>query len=282
MTSIAQPAGRPAGLLDEVRRRAIRAERRQQAWKIGLGVGFPLALIVLWEILVWLGAIDRRFFPPPSRIVLSGFALLGNAHEREVLGDDLLASGGRILISYCLGSIVGTITGIAMGLSRPLRFALGPLISATYPTPKLAVFPLLIVIFGLGDASKIALMTVGVFFMSCVSTFSGVLHANPLHRDVARAFRIPAWTRWTQITVPGALPAIVTGLKLGLGQALILVVSTEMISGQDGIGHFIWESWQVLNIPRMFVGLVIVGVSGGAAMLFGEALERRLTPWAVH
>jgi NitT/TauT family transport system permease protein len=148
--------------------------------------------------------------------------------------------------------------------------------------PKLAVFPLFIVIFGLGDASKIALVALGVFFMTCMSTLSGVLASNPIHQDVAKAFRFPAWTRWTRVVIPGALPAIVTGLKLGLGQALIVVVSTEMISGDDGMGHFIWESWQVLDIPRMFLGLVIVALSGGAAMLFGDFLERTLTPWASH
>jgi NitT/TauT family transport system permease protein len=84
------------------------------------------------------------------------------------------------------------------------------------------------------------------------------------------------------VVIPGALPAIVTGLKLGLGQALIVVVSTEMISGEDGMGHFIWQSWQVLDIPRMFLGLLIVALSGGAAMLFGDFLERTLTPWASH
>ncbi len=278
MTAIAAPGP----FVAEVQARAERAQRRRRWLKIGLGVGFPLALILIWEASVWAGAVDRRFFPPPSRIVLSGAALLADAHERSVLGADLLASGYRILVSYLLGSLLGTVTGIAMGLCLPLRFALGPLISAIYPTPKLAIFPLVIVVFGLDDGSKIALMTIGVFFMSCVSTLSGVVHANPIHRDVTRAFRIPAWTRWTKVVVPGALPSIVTGLKLGLGQALILVVSTEMVSGQDGIGHFIWDSWQVLNIPRMFIGLVVVALSGGAAMLFGEVLERKLTPWTAQ
>jgi NitT/TauT family transport system permease protein len=281
MTTIAAPAA-PAAPATDIRVRAARARRRRQWLKVGLGVGFPVALIVVWQALDATGLIDRRFFPSPGQIVLSALSLLADAQERSVLTDDLLASGYRILVSYLLGSLIGTVTGIAMGLCLPLRFALGPLISAVYPTPKLAIFPLVIVMFGLGDASKIALMTIGVFFMSCVSTLSGVIHANPIHRDVAKAFRMPAWTRWTRVVVPGALPAIVTGLKLGLGQALILVVSAEMVSGEDGIGHFIWESWQMLNIPRMFVGLVIVAVSGGSAMLFGEVLERRLTPWASH
>src|ERR1019366_4702994 len=142
----------------------------------------------------------------------------------------------------------------------------------------LAIFPLLIVIFGLDDPSKIVLVAIGVFYMTCLTTLSGVLYSNPLHRDVARAFRIPAWTRWFRIVLPAAMPSIVTGLKLGLGQALILVVSAEIVAAQEGLGHFIWDSWQVLNVSRMFIGLIVVALTGGAAVLFGEILERRLVP----
>jgi NitT/TauT family transport system permease protein len=76
------------------------------------------------------------------------------------------------------------------------------------------------------------------------------------------------------------MPSIVTGLKLGLGQALILVVSAEIVAAQEGLGHFISDSWQVLNVSRMFIGLIVVALTGGAAVLFGEILERRLVPWA--
>jgi ABC-type nitrate/sulfonate/bicarbonate transport system permease component len=264
------------------RQRALSAQRRRQSLKIGLGIGFPLAMLLLWQAAVWLGAIDGRFFPAPSKIAIAAAALLADAHERAILAQDIVASGQRVVVSFCLGSLLGIIAGITMALWLPLRFALGPIISATYPTPKLAMFPLFIVIFGLGDASKIALITLGVFFMTCMSTLSGVMYYNPIYNDVAKAFCFPAWTHWLKVVVPAALPAIITGLKLGLGQALILVVSTEMVSGQDGLGHFIWESWQILNISRMFIGLTIAALAGGAAMLVGEFIERRLTPWAVH
>jgi NitT/TauT family transport system permease protein len=270
------------GSVGPFRTRALEAQRRRRSLRVTLGVGFPLSLLLLWEILVWAGAIDGRFFPPPSQIFASSAELLSDATQRAALLRDMGASGMRILIGYTLGAFIGIGTGIAMARVALLRFALGPTIQAIYPMPKLAVFPLFIVIFGLGDGSKIALIALGVFFMTCMSTLSGVMASNPIHQDVAKAFRFPPVTRWTRVVIPGALPAIVTGLKLGLGQALIVVVSTEMISGEDGMGHFIWQSWQVLDIPRMFLGLVIVALSGGAAMLFGDFLERTLTPWASH
>ena len=206
-------------------------------------------------------------------------SLFADPYQRGRLLADIGVTYERLAIGYVMGALIGVVAGITMGLSATMRFCLGPLVSATFPTPKLAIFPLLIVIFGIGDPSKIALVALGVFYMVCIS---GVLYSNPLHRDVATAFKIPAWVTWTRIVVPSALPSIITGLKLGLGQALILVVSAEFVSADNGLGHFIWDSWQVLDIPRMFVGLVIVALTGGGAVLLGEALERRLTPWVSH
>jgi ABC-type nitrate/sulfonate/bicarbonate transport system permease component len=262
-----------------LQRKMKQAGRKRAFKQIILGIGFPLALLTVWEILANTGAIDRRFFPAPSTIVVGMIALLADPNERGHLLVDMGATYQRLLIGYILGASIGVITGITMGLSTTARYCLGPLVNATFPTPKLAIFPLLIVAFGLGDASKIALIALGVFYMTSLSTVSGVLYSNPLHRDVATAFRIPAWTRWSRIVVPAALPSIVTGLKLGLGQALILVVSAEFVAAQEGLGHFIWDSWQVLDVSRMFMGLMVVAITGGAAVLLGEMLEHRLTPW---
>jgi ABC-type nitrate/sulfonate/bicarbonate transport system permease component len=263
-------------------RKVRRAKRARMFKQVALGIGFPLLLLVIWEILARTGMIDRRFFPAPSTIVFGMISLLENPEERGQLLIDMGATYQRLFIGYVLGASIGIVTGITMGLSTTARYCLGPLVNGTFPTPKLAIFPLLIVAFGLGDASKIALITLGVFYMTCLSTVSGVLYSNPLHRDVATAFRIPAWTRWSRIVVPAALPSIVTGLKLGLGQALILVVSAEFVAAQEGLGHFIWDSWQVLDVSRMFMGLIVVAITGGGAVLIGETLERRLTPWVTH
>jgi NitT/TauT family transport system permease protein len=257
----------------------MRARRARVFKQISLGIGFPTALLLLWEVLGKIGVIDQRFFPPPSKVFTGMLLLLEDPGERGRLLVDILATYQRLAIGYGIGATLGVVTGVTMGLSATVRFCLSPLVNATFPTPKLAIFPLLIVIFGLGDPSKIALITLGVFYMTCLSTVSGVLYSNPLHRDVATAFLIPAWTRWSRIVVPAALPSIVTGLKLGLGQALILVVSAEFVAAQEGLGHFIWDSWQVLDVSRMFMGLFVVAITGGGAVLIGEAMERHLTPW---
>jgi ABC-type nitrate/sulfonate/bicarbonate transport system permease component len=258
----------------------VRARRMNLLQQLALGIGLPICCLIIWEVFARFGIIDRRFFPAPSDTFSATVSLLSHPDERGRLFLDMLATYRRLAIGYLIGATLGVVTGVAMALSKPIRYSLAPSINATFPTPKLAIFPLLIVIFGLGDSSKIALVALGVFYMTCLSSLSGVLYASPMHRDVAQAFRIPAWVRWTRVVIPSAMPSIVTGLKLGLGQALILVVSAEFVSAQEGLGHFIWDSWQVLDVPRMFMGLIVVALTGGFAVLLGEILERRLIPWA--
>lgn len=267
-----------ARIVDET----VRHRRIRKIERVAYGIGFPVLLLALWELLVLTGLVDRRFFPPPTEVARVAFSLLLEGPERAMLFSDAAATLERLAYGFVLGSVLGIACGIGMGLYTPLRFALGPLVYATFPTPKLAIFPLLIVIFGLGDGSKTALITLGVFYMTCINTLTGVIYANPIYRDLAKAYRMPHTVAWFRVVVPSALPSIVAGLKLGLGQALILVVSAEFVSSNDGIGHFIWNAWQILDVSRMFTGLIVVALIGGMAVIIGELLERRLIPWATH
>jgi ABC-type nitrate/sulfonate/bicarbonate transport system permease component len=260
----------------------LRARRREKLGRLGFSIGFPLLLLALWQAAASAGAIDVRFFPSPIRIVATALDTLETPTERTIVASHLLATMWRLVIGYVLGAVLGVIVGVAMAVYMPLRASLVPIVYATFPTPKLAIFPLLIIMFGLGDASKVALVTLGVFYMTCINALAGVQYANPIFQDVAQAFRVPASTRWFKIIIPSALPSIVTGLKLGIGQALILVVSAEFVSSNDGLGYFIWNSWQILDISRMFMGLAIVSIIGGVAVIGGNMLERYLIPWAKH
>jgi ABC-type nitrate/sulfonate/bicarbonate transport system permease component len=266
----------------ELRQRYQRAQRRNLVLRILLGVGLPLALLALWQLAAVVGWLDRRFFPPPTKVVSTAASFLASSEGRDLLRQHLGATLYRLAFGYSLGASFGVATGTLMGLARPARYALAPLIYGLFPLPKIAIYPLVIIIFGLGDASSVALITLGVFFMTCINTLSGVLHIAPIYQDVAAVFRIPAMTRWFRVILPAAMPAIVTGLRLGLGQALILVVSTEFISADTGIGRFIWDAWQVLDIPRMFVGLACVLCLGALSALAGNLLERHFVPWIRH
>jgi ABC-type nitrate/sulfonate/bicarbonate transport system permease component len=275
------PVPVPAAAEEQRARENFARQRRSLAWqRLLLGVGVPLGLALVWELLARTGAVDARFFPPPSRIFAALLAVIASAQERAAVLSDVAITLVRLVTGYVLGSVAGVAIGMMMALNRTFRFGIGPMIYGTFPLPKVALFPLLIVIFGLGEGSKTALVTLGAFYMACINTAAGVLYANPIFADVARAFRVPARTRWFCIVIPAALPAIITGLKLGLGQSLILIVSAEFVAADEGLGHYIWNSWQVLDVSRLFVGLIIVGEIGGIAAMLGDLAERRLIPWA--
>jgi ABC-type nitrate/sulfonate/bicarbonate transport system permease component len=247
--------------------------------QIVLGFGFPLCLLLVWELAAQRGLIDRRFFPAPSTIIMSIEPFFTDHAQRADLLLNLAATLRRLAIGYGVGAVCGVALGLVMGLNTSVRFAVAPLIYGLFPLPKIAIFPLTIVIFGLGDASSVALVALGVFFMTCINTLSGVRYMQPIYHDVATAFRVPARKRWFRIFIPAAMPAIITGLRLGLGQALILVVSSEFVSADTGIGRFIWDAWQTLNIPKMFIGLAVILVIASIAAVGGNYFEKRLIPW---
>lgn len=269
----------PASQQDNFVAEALRRRRNARVQSIALGIGLPVLLIALWQVAAQLNWIDRRFFPAPTTIGVSMFEYLTSSANRAVLLEHVLATLRRVGIGYGLGATIGVTVGVVMGLHRQTRWAVSPMLYGLFPMPKIAIYPLMIVIFGLGDASTSALVTLGVFFMTCINTLSGIRYTNAIYHDVADAFRFPPMTRWFRVFIPSAMPSILTGLRLGLGQALILVVAAEFVSADRGIGRFIWDSWQILDISRMFMGLGIVLLFGGTAAVLGNIAEQQLIPW---
>lgn len=240
-----------------------------------LGVLSPLALLVLWELLSRGGILDDRFFPPPTRIA-STFADLAKSGE---LWTNTWVSLRRVLLGLALGATPALAIGLCMGLYRPVRAALDPIIAATYPIPKSAIVPLLLLIFGLGEMSKIVMVAIGAFFPVVINTAAGVQEIPPIYRDVGRNFGAGRWQTFRTIALPGALPLIMTGLKLAVGLGLILIVIAEMIGAKSGLGFMIWNAWQIFAVPTMYVGLITVSVLGVVFTLALTELERVLVPW---
>jgi NitT/TauT family transport system permease protein len=265
--------------VDTARATWLRHRRTDKILRISLGFGVPVLLIALWELGSAIGLIDPQFFPSPSNVAQQAWTAVVRHHLLRDIGAALGATLLRLGWGFLIGAVVGLVLGLLMGTSRIARFGLAPLVTATYPMPKVALLPLLLVLLGIGEASKIAMVALGVFFMVALNTLNGVMFSSPLYRDVARAFSFPRTLYYRYVVIPGAMPSIINGIKLGIGQALILVVSVEFISSNNGLGYFIWNAWQILNIPRMFVGLALVLVLGAAAAWIGTFLERTFVPW---
>ncbi|NOZ54004.1 MAG: ABC transporter permease [Gammaproteobacteria bacterium] len=235
----------------------------------------PVALLLVWEMLARTGAIDARFFPAPSSII---YHLLFVSPSEGIL-TDIQYSVYRISVGYVLGCLIGMTLGIAMGLSKAVRLMFYPIIIATYPIPKIAILPLIMLIFGIGEMSKIVVVAIGCFFLVLINTLHGVDSLEKIYRDVAAVYKITKRNFIFSIAFPRALPSIFTGLKLAIGYSLVIVVAAEFSGADKGIGYLIWQSWETFSIKSMYAGIFVIGLLGFLFSYSLDLLERRLIPW---
>lgn len=235
----------------------------------------PAGLLLAWEAAVRLGVLDARFFPPPSAVA----GALAETVRSGELFVDLGVSVARIAAGFVAGAVPGLVLGLAMGLAPALRAALEPVVYALYPIPKLALLPLIMILFGLGETSKVVTIALGVFFPVLINTAAGVVHIDRIYLDVARSFGARPLDFYLTVALPGALPSIFTGLRLGSGMALLLIVAAEMIAAQSGIGYMIWSSYQTFTLEKMYLAFVLMAVLGWLLSVGVGRLERAVIPW---
>jgi ABC-type nitrate/sulfonate/bicarbonate transport system permease component len=239
-----------------------------------MSIAAPVGVFALWELFADTHLIDTRFFPAPSSIVGTFGTLIQNG---SLLANTSI-SLERLFIGFLLGAIPALVIGLAMGLYRPIRVLVEPLVLGTYPIPKSAILPLILLIFGLGEPSKIVMVAIGVFYPVVINTVSGVLQIPRMYLDVGHNFGANRWKMFTTIALPGALPFIMTGVKLGAGMGLILIAIAEMIGAQSGLGYMIWNAWQILSVNTMYVGLIMIALLGYVLTLILNEVERVLIP----
>jgi NitT/TauT family transport system permease protein len=236
----------------------------------------PLALILAWEAASLLGIIDRRFFPPPSLVGEAFFSLLTSGR----LIEDITVSLARVSVGFTVGASLAVFLGVFLGVHPTPRALLSPVVSSVYSIPKTALLPLFLLLFGLGEASKIIVIGTSVFFLTLVNTIQGVLLVPRIYFDVASNSSAPQLLMLRTVALPGAMPYVLTGLKLSWGVALILIVVAEMLAASTGIGYLITSSWRLLKVHDMVVGIIVIGAIGYASNAVFDILERRIMPWA--
>ncbi len=249
--------------------------RGRRVLELGLTIASPVLLLLLWEVISRSGRVDQLFWPPPSS--------LWDTAKSMFMDDDLLGETWttveRILVGFAMGAIPGVIIGLLMGISWPVRAFLMPIATAIYAIPKIALLPLVLIAFGTGEMARWVIVALSIFFVVALSTMGGVLSLDDIFTDVARNFGGGRWALFRTVALPGATPAIFTGLRLALGFALIVVVGTEFVRPNGGIGSLIWESYSILSIKKMYVGLVVTGVLGWVLVLVLDLIERLVVPW---
>ncbi len=233
------------------------------------------AFLALWE--AWARTSDSAsiLFPAPSVIA----AVL----VREVRSGDLLrtvgATLGRLASGLVLGGVPALLLGLTMGFSPRVRAAVDPLVAAAHAIPKIAVLPILMILLGLGEAPKIAVVAAAAFFPLLISTMSGVRHISPIHFEVAHGYGASAPRVFWRVLVPGSLPQILSGTRLAFNAALLITIALEIVAARSGLGATIWLAWQTMRVEELYASLAVtsfLGVGFNAILAFAG---RRLVPW---
>ena len=231
--------------------------------------------IASWELLSQTGVLPALFLPAPHQVLQALYTLAVSGK----LVAHASASLGRIVAGWLLGSAAGLALGFAMGIFSVAR-ALGlSLTAALFPVPKIALLPLFILWFGLGEPSKIATIAFGVFFPTVVSTYAAVDHVPRNLIAMAQSFGIPARAIVWKVIAPGALPAILAGFRISSSIALILVVAAEMIGAQVGIGAFVLTAGNLMQTDQLLAGVLMLSLLGLGVSSLISAAERWFLRW---
>jgi NitT/TauT family transport system permease protein len=233
------------------------------------------ALVLVWEIVARLGWVPVLFLPSPLGVLAEGAEMLRSG---ELLGH-VAASLQRLLVGFVIGALAGVAVGVAVGFFAAAEAVGAPLIAATFPIPKIALLPLLILWLGLGEPSKVAVIALGVFFPMAINTFTGVRGADPLLVRAAVAFGARRWSVIRNVVLPSALPMIFAGLRLGAGTALLLLVAAEMIAVESGIGFLVLHAGNLMQTTKLMVGIVVLSLLGVLSHWGLARLERLALPW---
>ncbi|MFA0888099.1 MAG: ABC transporter permease [Synergistales bacterium] len=235
----------------------------------------PLVVLAAWEIGSRMGVISPMFFPSPATIAktLADLAASGR------LGVDLKATLGRVAIGLSIGVGLGLPLGLLMGWKPGLRYLADPMVAATHALPKIAMYPILMVLFGIGDGSRVALIALGAFFPMLINAMSGVRQIDPRFFEVAESYGARGGRILTEVVWPGSLPFVLAGFRLALNGALLLGIAAELLTAREGLGGMIWMAWQTFRTEEMYAALFVTGLLGVAFNGLTNLLVRKLAPW---
>lgn len=231
--------------------------------------------LVIWEWQVRGGNLSPLFFPAPTVIIRT----LGRWFANGELIPHLLATLSRLFLGFTVGSTTGGLVGLSMGWSRRLRVLIDPLLAAAHPVPKIAILPLVMILFGIGETSKIVLVAVAAFFPMVINTMAGVRQIPPLYFEVARNYHAERLKVFTRVIIPGSFPLILTGIRLALNVSLLLTIAVELVAAQQGLGALIWLAWETLRTEELYASLAVIAALGIGGNVGIQYLTHYLVPW---
>jgi len=281
--------------------------KRRTAYERTLAFGFPLLGVIAWELLVRAGILSPTWFPPPSRIAValwdltvsydrfSHTSLIGRPWKFVEVWPQgglaglwsLMAEGhvwatlSRVLLGFAIGSFPGILLGVLMGINQTVRLMLDTTLSAVYVLPKIAIFPIVMLMFAdpFGEGPKIAVVALSVFFLVTINTMAGVRDIDPVYLMAGRNYGARGLALYRHVIIPAALPIIFAGLRLALGTALIVIIAVEFLRAKQGVGFLTFYYWEVLVPEKMYAGLIVVMLLGVVLTYALQWVERKVMPW---
>jgi len=235
----------------------------------------PIAILLLWQFLVQFGVISERILPEPLAIVRTAIRLTFSGQ----LLTDITVSTGRALSGLLVGGGVGFLLGLLNGMFVRGEKFLDTTIQMIRTVPNLALLPLVILWFGIGDEARLFLIALGVFFPIYINTFHGIRQVELGLIEMGRSYGLSTWQLFWQIVFPGAMPSILLGLRIALGVMWLTLIVAETIAVDSGIGHLAQSAREFIRTDVMVFAVVLYALLGKLADTIARLLERRLLQW---
>jgi NitT/TauT family transport system permease protein len=234
-----------------------------------------IVFLAIWGVIAASGHISPIILPKLSDVAFSFVKLTGNG----VLIDDIIISLYRTGLGFLLAIVIAIPLGLVMGWSTRIEKYIDPLLQIFRNTSVLAMFPIFISAFGLGEESKIAIVFWGSLWPCLLNTIDGVKGVDPILVQVARSMGVSTFNMLRKVIIPAAMPGIMTGVRLSAGVAVIILVAAEMLGASKGLGFLIFNSQQKYQTPNMYVGIITIAIIGVLVNFLLVRLENHVIRW---
>jgi sulfonate transport system permease protein len=243
-----------------------------------LAAVLPAAMVAVWSLAARYELVAPQILPAPSIVWATALDLLGSGQLLSALWISLL----RLAAGLVIGGIGGLLAGMLMGLSKTAEAYLAPTVRAIWLVPSLGWLPFFMLIFGIGETLKIALIAKACFLPLMINSFDGVRAVSPRHRDVARALELGPLDTFRFVILPSALPHLLTGFRLSLSKGWQVLILVEMIASAAGIGYLMTWGRKSFQLDIVLVTMVLIGLMGWLMDRGAVAVQSRYAAWAAR
>jgi NitT/TauT family transport system permease protein len=234
-----------------------------------------IAGLAIWELLAQLLLENELLIPPPSSVALTFWKLTVTGELNKHLAATLI----EFAYGFTTACVIGVVLGYFMGMYKRFDEIMDPWIATLYSIPIIAVVPLIIIWFGIGMTSKVIVVFKITAVAIILNTAAGIKNLDPVWLELAKSLRLSGWETTYKIRVPGALPYIITGMRLGVGRALLGVIVAELMASNAGLGYLLRDSSETWDSPKLFVTVFLLAAMGLVSFNLIKRFERRVAPW---